>query len=66
MKKPSLLAVILYGICAVIWTVRAIVEIVMKTYNDSVFLFILSIFCALIWICSFFACLISYRSNKDE
>ena len=54
MKKTSLLAVILYGICAVIWTVRVIVEIVYKTYNDSVFMFVLGIFCALIWICSFF------------
>ena len=66
MKKTSLLAVILYGICAVIWTVRVIVEIVYKTYNDSVFMFVLGILCALIWICSFFILMKRYCSNKDE
>ena len=66
MKKTSCIGVILYGICAVIWTVKVIVEIVFKTYNYSVFSLVLSIFCALIWICSFFILLIRYRSNKDE
>lgn len=66
MKKTSCLSVILYGMCAIIWTVRVIVDIVLKTYNDSVFLFVLNIFCAVIWICSFFILLTRYLSNKDE
>ena len=37
MKKPNRLAVILYAVCAVIWTIRAILEVVYQTYNDSVF-----------------------------
>ena len=37
MKKPSRFVVILYGACAVIWTARAVLEVVYQTYYDSVF-----------------------------
>ena len=37
MKKTSLAAVILVGLAAVIWTIRVVLEIVLKTYNESVF-----------------------------
>ena len=33
MKKTSLAAVILVGLAAVIWTIRAVLEIVLKTYK---------------------------------
>ena len=66
MKKPSLLVVILYGMCAVIWTVKVIVDIVYKTYNYSVFVFVLGILCALMWIYGFFTLMKRYRSNKDK
>ena len=46
MKKPSRLTVILFGVCAVIWTIRAILEVAYQTYNDSVFWFILNVLCA--------------------
>ena len=66
MKKPSHFVVILYGICAVLWTVRDILEIVFKTYNDSVFWFVLNMLCAALWIDFFIVNLKRYRSNKDE
>ena len=39
MKKTSLAAVILVGLAAVIWTIRVVLEIVLKTYNESAFFF---------------------------
>ena len=64
MKRPSLWVVILYGICAVIWTLRAILEIVYQTYNDSVFWFALNTLCSPLWIIAFILCLKSFLSKK--
>ncbi len=66
MKKSSRLTVILFGICAVIWTIRAILDVVYRTYSDTVFWFILNILCAIIWIAAFVINLKRYRSNKGE
>ena len=66
MKQPRRLTVILFGACAVIWTIRAILEVVYQTYNDSVFWFVLNVLCAVIWIAAFVVNLKRYRSNKDE
>lgn len=66
MKKSSRLTVILLGVCAVIWTIRAILEVVYQTYNDFVFRFILNVLCAVIWIVAFAVNLKRYRSNKEE
>ena len=66
MKQPRRLAVILFGVCAVIWTIRAVLEVVYQTYNDSVFGFVLNVLCAVIWIAAFVINLKRYRSNKDE
>ena len=64
MKKPSRLAVAIFGACAVIWAIRVILEIVYQTYNDSVFQFVLNILCTVIWIAAFVVNLKRYRSNK--
>lgn len=66
MKKVSRLSVILYAVCAVIWTIRAILEIIYKTYNDSVFWFVMNILCAALWIAAFIVNVKRYRSNTDE
>lgn len=66
MKKTSQLTVRLYALCAVIWTIRAILEVVYKTYNDSIFWFILNLLCAVLWIVAFIVNLKRYRSNKDD
>ena len=66
MKKISLLAVILYGLCAVIWTARIVLEVVYQTYTYSVGLFILNVFCAIIWTVGFVLNLKRYRTQKEE
>ncbi len=66
MKIPSCLGLFLYGMCAVIWTVRATLEIVFKTYNYSIFWFVMNILCAALWIVAFFVNLKRYYFNKDE
>ena len=66
MKKTSLAAVILGGLAAVIWTIRAVLEIVLKTYNESVFLFVLNVLCSVVWIVSFIVNLKRYRSNREN
>lgn len=49
MKKTSGLSVILFGFCAVIWTIRAILEVIDKTYN-SFQGFGMNMLCAVLWI----------------
>ena len=66
MKKTSLAAVILVGLAAVIWTIRAVLEIVLKTYNESVFLFVLNVLCSVVWIVSFIVNMKRYRSNREN
>ena len=66
MKKTSLAAVIRVGLAAVIWTIRAVLEIVLKTYNESVFLFVLNVLCSVVWIVSFIVNLKRYRSNREN
>lgn len=66
MKKTSLAAVILVGLAAVIWTIRLVLEIVLKTYNESVFLFVLNVLCSVVWIVSFIVNLKRYRSNREN
>ncbi len=66
MKKPGIGVVILYGICAVIWTARAILEIVYQTYNDSVFWFALNTLCSPLWIIAFILCLKSFLRKNEE
>ena len=66
MKKTSLVAVILVGLAAVIWTIRVVLEIVLKTYNESVFLFVLNVLCSVVWIVSFIVNLKRYRSNREN
>ena len=66
MKKTSRAAVILVGLAAVIWTIRVVLEIVLKTYNESVFLFVLNVLCSVVWIVSFIVNLKRYRSNREN
>lgn len=66
MKKVSRLSVIVYALCAVIWTIRVILEIIYSAYNDSTFWFVLNILCAILWIVAFIVNLKRYRSNKDK
>ena len=66
MKKQKRITVILYGLCAVVWTLRVIFGVVCKEYDyDSVF-FILNVLTALIWIAAFVRWMLKYRSKKTD
>ncbi len=66
MKKTSRSTVILFGVCAVIWTVRAIFDVIYQTYNISVFTFVLNLICALLWIAAFIRWLKRYRAQQAD
>ena len=66
MKKPSRLTVILYAVCAVAWTMRAIQEVIYQTYNNSAFWFVLDILCTVIWIAAFVVTLKRYHSYRED
>ncbi len=65
MKKTKLFTVILYGLCAVVWTLRVILDIVYKQYDSAFAFFILRVLTAFIWIAAFVRWLLKYRSEKD-
>lgn len=65
-RAASLTSLILEGICAVIWTVRAILEIIFRTYRSSVFWFVLNLLCAVLWIVSFLVNFKRYRSASGS
>ena len=66
MKKISRLTLILFGSCAVIWTVRAVMEIIYQTYQDSVFWFVMNMLCAVLWIAAFIVNLVRYSRQDDD
>lgn len=66
MKEPKRITLVLYGLCAVIWTIRAILGVVYKEYDYSFGFFILNVLTALIWIAAFVKWMLKYRSRIDE
>ena len=66
MKKLNYFVVILFGFNALIWTVRAIFDVLSQTHNNSVLWIGLSILNAVLWNISFIVNLKRYRSNQEE
>ena len=66
MKKPKPITLVLYGLCAVIWSLRVIIGVVYKEYNCSFGFFTLNVLAALVWIAAFVKWMLKYRSKKDE
>lgn len=63
-KKPmKLLAVVLVGIAAIIWTVACVFDFV---YETPPFLRTLRVVCALIWYIAFFVNLYRYRRTANN
>lgn len=50
MKKANLFVSVLLALCAVVWSVRAVLDVIYRVYDTSVFLFLLDILCAIVWI----------------
>ena len=66
MKKPKPITLVLYGLCAVIWSLRVIIGVAHKEYDYSFGFFILNVLAALVWIAAFVKWMLKYRSKKDE
>ena len=67
MKENSILSVIFFGLCAVIWSVKAICELADMPYPTTNFLLVLDVVCAICWIAAFIVQLIKYiKSGKEE
>ena len=64
MKEPKRTTLMLYGLCAVIWTLRVVFGVVYKEYDDDSAFFILNILTAVIWIAAFVKWTLRYRSGK--
>ena len=65
-KRVHLATVVLYGLAAVIWTIRAVLDIAYGTFEESMVLFVLNILCAIIWIAAFFKQIHRYRSSDEK
>lgn len=66
MKKQNLISGIIYGICAVIWTTKSILDIIYQTHHDSVLGYVLNILCAMVWMAAFLLSMKRYRSTKKK
>lgn len=54
---------ILYTTCAITWTIITVISIVDKSYNDSMFLFVINVLCSVLWILVFIVELKKYKSK---
>ncbi len=68
MKKSTQtkLAGVLIAFCAVVWTLRVVLDIITQTYNDSMLLFVLHIICAVAWIIATTANIARAVSRKEK
>ncbi len=66
MKKPRRITLVLYGLCAILWTIRVILGAVRAEYDSSPNLFLLNVLTALIWIVAFARWFRKYRSEEDR
>ena len=65
MKKQSLTAAIGCGLCAAIWTLRAILDLVHHTYATAPWTMTLNLLCAAVWTVAFVINLNRYRREKQ-
>lgn len=65
-KNVSKRSVILCSICAVIWSLLVVLELVFKTYDESGAVFLLFASCAIIWDIIAIKKYRIYRSNKGK
>lgn len=55
---------ILYAVCAIIWTMTSLISIVKKSYDDSMFLFVMNILCTILWYIAFISELNRSKENN--
>ena len=66
MKKPSSLIVAMYGACAVIWTIKVILDVANGIVYIPGFQFVLNVACMVLWIACFVVNMKRYLSDEEE
>ncbi len=66
MKKTGLLLVIIWGLCAIFWSIRVVYEIISRSYPTTSFLLVLEILCAILFIVAFIVQLKRYTKSQKE
>lgn len=64
MKKPKRITLVLYGLCAVIWSLRVIIGVMYEEYDYSFGFFILNVLAALVWIAAFVKWMLNIAPKK--
>ncbi|MBE6971598.1 MAG: hypothetical protein E7446_05710 [Ruminococcaceae bacterium] len=59
-------ALFLYGVCAVIWTVIVVMDVVNGAYKEDMVMFALKAICIPAWIVVFFTTLKRYRNGEYD
>ena len=57
---------ILYGVCAVLWTAFVVMDVMDRAYAEDVVQFALKAICLPVWIAGFVVMFKRYRKSKDE
>lgn len=65
-KNVSKRSVILYSICAILWSLLVVMELVFKTYDESGAILPIFASCAIIWDIIAIKKYRIYRSNKGK
>lgn len=68
MKKNriSLASVLLFGAGAVLWTIRVVLNIAYRTFEESTVFFVVDLLGLVVWSAAFFTNLRRYHSNDEE
>lgn len=66
MKKGDIISLVCSGICAILWTIRVIMDLVSQAYLNSGFTFFLHLLCGVLWTIYFVVSLKRYYSAKKE
>ena len=59
-------AMILYGVCAVLWTALVVMDVMNRTYTEDIAMFALKVICLPVWIAGFVVMCKRYLKSKDE
>lgn len=66
MKEGHIISVISFGLCAIIWTVRAVFDIINTAYTTTPILLVLDVVNVICWIVAFIVQLKKYMKFKKK
>lgn len=65
-KRISLASVLFYGAAAVLWTIRIVLDIAYRTFEESTLFFVVDLLGFVVLSAAFFSNLHRYRLNDEE